>query len=82
MSENVCDWDFSRECLQFSLSVTVLDKVTTCFRARTQMFLWSSVIFFSAIKYSWLLQFLCLLDTVIVIDSFSMFCRRKKNYFA
>ena len=46
MSQNVYDWDFSRECLQFSLSVTVLDKVAKCFRARTQMFLWSSVIFF------------------------------------
>ena len=27
MSQNVYDWDFSRECLQFSLSVIVLDKV-------------------------------------------------------
>ena len=45
MSQNVYNWDFSRECLQFSFSVTVFDKIARCFRARTQMFLWSSVIY-------------------------------------
>ena len=82
MSQNVYDWDFSRECLQFSLSVTVLDKVATCFRARTQMFLWSSVIFCMrsiTVGYS---IFLCFLASVIVTNSLSIKCRRKQQFFA
>ena len=46
MSQNVNDWNLSRECMQFSVLITVLDKTAIGFRAKTQMFLWSSVIFF------------------------------------
>ena len=36
----------SRECLKFLASASVLDQIKKFFRARTQMFLWSSLIFF------------------------------------
>ena len=63
MSQHVCDWDLSRECLQFSVSVTVLDKIEICFKARTQMFLCSSVIFF--------FDQLQLVTQIFVLPSFS-----------
>ena len=38
--------------------------------------------FFPAINYSWLLNFLCFVASVIVTNSLSIKCRRKQQFFA